>query len=87
MSTPSLHDITSQDINHGAEAQDRYWETYCAVARTLDAGEIIRNVCELIAGDSTEHALAELIDDWLQAPEPDWTHPSLRPSVCESIGR
>jgi hypothetical protein len=87
MSTPSLRDIASQDINHNAEAQGRYWQAYCAVAHTLDTGDIIRDLCELIAGDSTEHPLAQLIEDWLHVPEPDWTHPGLRPSVCESIGR
>jgi hypothetical protein len=51
------------DIDHDAEAEETLWQHYCAVAKTLDVGELITAVCEQIRGEPGDTALSDLIEE------------------------
>jgi hypothetical protein len=75
------------DLDRQAEADERLWQHYCAVAKRLDAGELISAVCDQLAGESGDTPLATLIEDWLACPQWDWQHPLITPMQAESVGR
>jgi hypothetical protein len=79
--------IQLPDFDAQAEQDERLWIRYCAVAKSLDRGELIKTVCDKLAGESTDNPLAELIEDWLSWPQWDWSHPLLGPLHAETVGR
>jgi hypothetical protein len=79
--------ISLPAIDTEAEAADLAWQHYCTVAKTLDAGDIINQICDTIIGDIGETPIAALVEGWLDSPEPDWDRPLLGGYHAESIGR
>jgi hypothetical protein len=79
--------VQLSDIDTQAEADERVWQHYCAVAQRLDVGELITAVCEQLQGESGDTPLSHLVETWLAWPQWDWQHPLLSPSMCESLGR
>jgi hypothetical protein len=73
------------DIDH--EAEETLWQHYCAVAKTLDVGELVTTVCEQIRGEPGDTALSDLLEEWLQMPQWDWQHPLITPMQAERVGR
>jgi hypothetical protein len=74
-------------INHQAEADERLWQHYCRVAKTVDVGELLAGVCAQLRGEPGDTPLSALVDDWLAWPQFDWQHPLLTPQQAESVGR
>jgi hypothetical protein len=88
MSTWIPHDLPHPpDTDAQAEADERLWQHYCAVAQQLDVGEVITAICDQLRGESGDTPLSDLIETWVQMPQWDWQHPLIRPSTCESLGR
>jgi len=83
----SIERIEPSDIDQQAEADECLWQHYCAVAKRLDAGELIAAVCEKIRGESADTPLATLLEEWLLMPQWDWQHPFITPMQAESVGR
>jgi hypothetical protein len=83
----SMERIQPDEIDHAAEADERAWARYCAVAKTLDAGDVLATLCEQLRGEPGPTPLAALIDDWLAEPQWDWQHPLITPMQAESVGR
>jgi hypothetical protein len=75
------------DIDQQAEADERLWADYCAVAQRLDVGELIATVCAQLQGESGNTPLSALLEEWRAWPQFDWAHPLVRPSTCEALGR
>jgi hypothetical protein len=75
------------DIDHEAEAEERFWQQYCRVAKRLDAGELIASICTYIRKESGDTPLATLVEDWLALPQWDFEHPLITPMQAESVGR
>jgi hypothetical protein len=75
------------DIDHQAEADERLWQHYCAVAQRLDVGELITAVCDQLRGESGDTPLAQLLEEWRAWPQFDWQHPLITPMQAESVGR
>ena len=76
-----------EDLDHQAEADERFWQSYCRVAQTLDAGELLSTVCDQLRGEPGPTPLATLVDDWLALPQWDFEHPLITPMQAESVGR
>jgi hypothetical protein len=88
MSTFFPHQLPQPpDTDHAAEADERLWQHYCAVAQRLDVGALIAAVCDQVRGESAETPLAQLLEEWRAWPQFDWQHPLVRPSTCEALGR
>jgi hypothetical protein len=83
----SLQIPEPSDLDQQAEADERLWQHYCAVAKRLDAGELIAVVCDQIRGEAGDTPLATLVEDWLAYPQWDWQRPLLTPMQAESVGR
>jgi hypothetical protein len=75
------------DIDHQAEADDRLWQHYCRVAKTVDVGELLAAVCAQLRGEPGPTPLSTLVEDWLALPQWDWQHPLVTPATCERLGR
>jgi hypothetical protein len=69
------------------DLEDLRWAHYCAVAKRLDAGEIINLIGDEIMGEPGETPISALVDAYLAHPEPDWDRPLLSAYHAESIGR
>jgi hypothetical protein len=74
-------------IDHQAEADERLWQHYCAVAKRLDVGELLAAVCEQLRGEPGPTPLSTLVEEWLAWPQFDWAHPLVTPATCERLGR
>jgi hypothetical protein len=75
------------DIDHEAEAEERFWQHYCAIAKRLDAGELLASICESIRQEPGPTPLATLVEDWLALPQWDFEQPLITPMQAESVGR
>jgi hypothetical protein len=75
------------DIDHDAEQREGVWQHYCAVAKTLDVGELIAAVCEQLRGEPGNTPLSDLIAAWLQMPQFDWQRPLITPLQADAVGR
>jgi hypothetical protein len=88
MSTLFPHDLPHPpDIDAQAEADERLWQHYCAVAQRLDVGALITAVCEQLRGEPGETPLSALLEDWKALPQWDWQHPLITPMQAERVGR
>ena len=74
-------------IDDNAEVEDLRWEHYCNVAKRIDPADIIDRIAEEIQGESEETPISALVEGWLEAPEPDWSRPTLSAYLAERIGR
>jgi hypothetical protein len=74
------------DMDDEMDLEDRRWAHYCAVAKRLDAGDLINLITDEIAGEIGETPISALVEGWLHAPEPDWGRPLLSQYYAERIG-
>jgi hypothetical protein len=81
------HSPQPPDVDHAAEREEKIWEHYCRIARSLDVGELITAICNQLRGESGDTPLSALLEDWLQLPQWDWQHPLITPMQAESVGR
>jgi hypothetical protein len=75
------------DLDHEAEAGERFWQQYCRVAQSLDTGDVLATLCAQLRGEPGPTPLATLVEDWLALPQWDWQHPLITPLQAESVGR
>lgn len=75
------------DTDAQAEADERLWQHYCAVAKRLDVGELLIAISDQLRGESGDTPLAALLEEWLAWPQFDWAHPLITPMQAESVGR